>query len=103
MRLSPGAFVVVLFRFEAGALIVICCRLYFQIFWLEPVGEYAARLCSGESNLPVKGTDLSANNFLMKLEVVQIFIDYQVGEKKKKHPILLFLQNRVINLYLVDY
>lgn len=24
----------------------------------------------------------------MKLEVVQIFIDYQVGEKKKKHPIL---------------
>ncbi|EHB93477.1 hypothetical protein HMPREF9450_00248 [Alistipes indistinctus YIT 12060] len=26
----------------------------------------------------------------MKLEVVQIFIDYQVGEKKKKHPILLF-------------
>ena len=39
----------------------------------------------------------------MKLEVVQIFIDYQVGEKKKKHAILLFLQNRVINLYLVDY
>lgn len=39
----------------------------------------------------------------MKLEVVQIFIDYQVGEKKKKHPDFTFLQNRVINLYLVDY
>lgn len=29
----------------------------------------------------------------MKLEVVQIFIDYQVGEKKKKHPILLFAKS----------
>ena len=47
MRLSPGAFVVVLFRFEAGALIVICCRLYFQIFRLEPVGEYAALAIPG--------------------------------------------------------
>lgn len=61
-----------------------------------PVGK-------GESNLPVKGTDLSANNFLMKLEVVQIFIDYQVGREEKETPDFTFLQNRVINLYLVDY